>query len=123
MVMYAPGGVASLIMMNLRVAKFGKLRTLWVSYLALAGTALVAILGLAALVEMIYHIQLNSALGPVVPFLWAHLNTQGVDAWAGAVFVVITGLALFEVARRSYKHQWDGIQEEIERDIKRREAL
>ena len=123
MVMYAPGGVASLIMMNLRVAKFGKLRTLWVSYLALAGTALVAILGLAAIVEMIYHIQLNSALGPVVPFLWAKLNTQGVDAWAGAIFVVITGVALFEVARRSYKHQWDGIQEEIERDIKRREAL
>jgi hypothetical protein len=26
MVMYAPGGVASLIMMNLRVAAFGKLR-------------------------------------------------------------------------------------------------
>jgi branched-chain amino acid transport system permease protein len=122
MVMYAPGGVASLIMMNLRVARFGKLRTLWVSYLALAGTALVAILGLAAIVEMIYHIQLNSALGPVVRFLWAHLDTQDVDAWAGAILVVITGLALFEVARRSYKQQWDGIQEEIERDIKRREA-
>jgi branched-chain amino acid transport system permease protein len=26
MVMYAPGGIASLIMMNLRVARFGKLR-------------------------------------------------------------------------------------------------
>ncbi len=29
MVMYAPGGIASLIMMNLRVASFGKLRQLW----------------------------------------------------------------------------------------------
>jgi branched-chain amino acid transport system permease protein len=29
MVMYAPGGMASLIMMNLRVAKFGKLGRLW----------------------------------------------------------------------------------------------
>ena len=38
MVMYAPGGIASLIMMNLRVASFGKLRTLWVSYLALGVT-------------------------------------------------------------------------------------
>ena len=28
MVMYAPGGIASLIMMNLRVAAFGKLRPL-----------------------------------------------------------------------------------------------
>jgi branched-chain amino acid transport system permease protein len=29
MVMYAPGGIASLIMMNLRVAAFGKLRRVW----------------------------------------------------------------------------------------------
>jgi branched-chain amino acid transport system permease protein len=36
MVMYAPGGIASLIMMNLRVAAFGRLKELWVSYLALA---------------------------------------------------------------------------------------
>lgn len=31
MVMYAPGGIAGLIMMNLRVAMFGRLRELWVS--------------------------------------------------------------------------------------------
>jgi branched-chain amino acid transport system permease protein len=122
MVMYAPGGVASLIMMNLRVASFGKLRTLWVSYLALAGTALVAVLGMAAVVEMIYHIQLNSALGPVVPFLGARLDTQSVDSWAGAILVLLTGIALFEVVRRSFKQQWDAIQEDIEREMKRREA-
>ena len=122
MVMYAPGGVASLIMMNLRVAKFGKLRSLWVAYLALAGTALCAILGLAVVVEMIYHIQLNAALGPQVEFLGAHLDTQAVDSWAGAVFLLLTGLGLFELVRRSFVTQWGGIQEEIEREIKRREV-
>jgi ABC-type branched-chain amino acid transport system, permease component len=122
MVMYAPGGVASLIMMNLRVAKFGKLRSLWVAYLALAGTALCAILGLAVVVEMIYHIQLNAALGPQVEFLGAHLDTQAVDSWAGAVFLLLTGLGLFELVRRAFVAQWGGIQEEIEREIKHREA-
>lgn len=122
MVMYAPGGVASLIMMNVRVAAFGKLRTLWVSYLALAGTALAMVLGVAAIVEMIYHIQLNSALGPVVTFLGARLNTQSPDTWAGAIFLLVTGIGLFEVVRRSFKRQWDTIQEDIEREIKRREA-
>src|SRR3569832_2896053 len=34
MVMYAPGGIASLIMMNLRVASFGRLKELAVSYQA-----------------------------------------------------------------------------------------
>ena len=33
MVIYAPGGIASLIMMNLRAASFGKLKQIWVSYL------------------------------------------------------------------------------------------
>jgi branched-chain amino acid transport system permease protein len=122
MVMYAPGGVASLIMMNLRVASFGKLKTLWVSYLALAGTILCAVLGLAAMVEMIYHIQLNSALGPVVPFLGAKLNTQSVDSWAGAIFLTLTGIGLFEVTRRAYSREWNTIQEDIEREIKRRET-
>jgi hypothetical protein len=62
-VMYAPGGIASLIMMNLRVAAFGRLRELWVSYLALAITALVALAGAGAMIEMVYHLQLNSAGG------------------------------------------------------------
>lgn len=123
MVMYAPGGVASLIMMNLRVAKFGKLRQLWVSYLALGGTGLAAVIGIAAVVEMIYHIQLNSALGPVVPFMGVQLNTQSVDTWSGAVFLLLAALGLFEVARRAFKRQWDATQEEIEREIKRQESL
>jgi branched-chain amino acid transport system permease protein len=123
MVMYAPGGIASLIMMNLRVASFGRLKELWVSYLALAFTALVALLGAAAIIEMVYHLQLNAALGPKLQFLGASLDARGVDSWFGAAFVMLTGVALFEVARRHYVHQWDEIQEFIEKEIKRREAL
>ncbi|HXD04590.1 MAG TPA: branched-chain amino acid ABC transporter permease, partial [Burkholderiaceae bacterium] len=123
MVMYAPGGIASLIMMNLRVAAFGKLRRLWTSYLALAGTALVAFVGAAAMIEMVYHLQLNAALGPELHFMGAKLNAQGVDSWFGAAFVLFTGIALFELARREFARQWGRVQEEIEHEIRRREAL
>src|SRR5438093_11753722 len=74
MVMYAPGGIASLIMMNLRVAAFGKLRRLWPGYLALGGSALVLLLGMAAMIEMIYHLQLNAAMGSTLRFLGATLD-------------------------------------------------
>ena len=80
MVMYAPGGVASLIMMNLRLAKFGKLRQLWTSYLGLGGTALVGVLGAACMIEMTYHLQLNAALGPELNFLGATLNAKALPA-------------------------------------------
>ena len=123
MVMYAPGGVASLIMMNLRVAMFGHLRKLWVSYLALAFTAMVVLLGAACMIEMTYHLQLNAALGSELKFLGATLDSKGLNSWFGAAFVMLTGLGLFEVCRRQFAVEWGQIQEDIEKEIKRRESL
>ena len=122
MVMYAPGGIASLLMMNLRVAKFGKLRQVWTSYLGLGLTALVVIAGAGAMIEMVYHLQLNSALGDTVRFMGIPLNAKGLDSWVGAAFVMCTGMGLFELARRQYVLEWGEIQTEIEKEIKRRET-
>jgi branched-chain amino acid transport system permease protein len=123
MVMFAPGGVASLIMMNLRVAAFGYLRKLWVSYLGLALTGIVVLLGAAVMIEMVYHLQLNEALGPEMLFLGMNFNAKDVNSWFGTAFVMLTGLGLFEVCRRQYVREWSEIQEQIEKEIKRREAL
>jgi branched-chain amino acid transport system permease protein len=122
MVMYAPGGIASLIMMNLRVAAFGKLRTLWVSYLALGVTFLIVLLGAGAMIEMIYHLQLDSGSGDAVRFLGVTLHARGLNSWFGSLFVLLTGFGLFEVTRRQFKLQWGEIQTEIEKEIKRRET-
>ena len=122
MVMYAPGGVASLIMMNLRVAAFGYLRRLWVSYLGLGFTAAIVLLGAGAMIEMVYHLQLNPALGPELSFLGMPLNARGLNSWFGSAFVMLTGLGLFEVCRRQFAVEWGVIQEAIEKEIKRRET-
>ncbi len=123
MVMYAPGGFASLIMMNLRVAAFGKLGKLWTSYLALFGAGVTVLLGVAAMIEMIYHVQLNPALGPTVKFFGATINAASVDSWVGAVLAVIVGGGMFELVRRHFTTEWGQIQEDIEKEIKRRETL
>jgi branched-chain amino acid transport system permease protein len=123
MVMYAPGGIASLIMMNLRVAAFGKLRRLWTAYLALGGAALVVLVGAAAMIEMVYHLQLNAGLGTTLSFLGLALDAKSVDSWFGAAFVTAVGLGLFELTRRQFAKQWGEIQGEIEKEIRRREAL
>ena len=122
MVMYAPGGIASLIMMNLRVASFGRLKELWLSYLALAATALIMLLGAAAMIEMVYHLKLNAALGPELKFLGTTLNADDRGSWLGSAFVMLTGLALFELARRKFVRQWDAIQEFIAKQAQQREA-
>jgi len=122
MVMYAPGGIAGLIMMNLRLAMFGRLRELWASYLGLGVTALVLLASMGALIEMVYHLQLGTAMGDEVPFLGMSLNTLDVDVWFGAVFVALTSFGLFELCRRYFSRQWAEIQTDIEKEIKRRET-
>ena len=122
MVMYAPGGIASLIMMNLRVAAYGFLRKLWVSYLGLAVCGLIILLGAGAMIEMIYHLQLNVALGSELKFIGIPLDAKGLNSWFGAAFVLLTGLGMFELARRQFSKEWSQIQEDIEKEIKRREA-
>jgi branched-chain amino acid transport system permease protein len=122
MVIYAPGGFASLLMMNLRVASFGKLRQIAMSYLGLMVTGLLMLIGAGALIEMIYHLQLNDAMGDTLKFMGVSLDAKGIDSWVGASLVLVTGLGLFEVMRRHYVHEWGQIQTEIENEIKRREA-
>jgi branched-chain amino acid transport system permease protein len=122
MVVYAPGGFASLLMMNLRVAAFGKLRQIWVSYLGLIVTALAILMGAGAMIEMVYHLQLNDSLGDSLKFIGVTLDAKSIDSWVGSLLVMVTGLGLFEVMRRHYLHEWGEIQTGIENEIKRREA-
>ena len=122
MVMYAPGGFASLLMMNLRVAAFGKLRQIWVSYLGLIATAMLILMGAGAMIEMVYHLQLNDSLGDTLKFIGVTLDAKSIDSWVGSLLLMVTGLGLFEVMRRHYVHEWGEIQTGIENEIKRREA-
>jgi branched-chain amino acid transport system permease protein len=122
MVMYAPGGVAGLVLANLRLAAFGRLRALLPGYLALALAGALALTGASAMIEMLYHLQLNEALGPVMKFGGVALDAKGAAAWVGAALLLVVGGVAFEVARRRFRVRWDEAQSCIEREIKRREA-
>jgi branched-chain amino acid transport system permease protein len=120
--MFAPGGVTSLIMMNLRVAAFGKFKRLVVPYLGLIATTAIFMTGAAVLIEMTYHMQLNAALGPVVPLFGVELDTSKSSSWIIASVLLVVGVALFEMVRRRFVRIWGHAQEEIEAEIKRRET-
>jgi branched-chain amino acid transport system permease protein len=123
MVMYAPGGLSSLIMMNLRVASFGKLKRFLLPYVGLGALAFVVLAGAGAMIEMVYHLQLNEALGPTLKFMGVPLNAKAASSWIGAAVVLAIGLLLFEIMRRRFVRDWEHTQGEIEAEIKRREAL
>lgn len=122
MVMYAPGGIASLIMTNVRVAKFGKLRRVLGWYALMAATGTLAFIGAAALIEMIYHLQLDLARGPELAFMGIGLSVARWSSWAGALAVALVGFALFESLRRRFARQWGEIQGEIAAAVRARES-
>ncbi len=121
MVMYAPGGIASLIMMNVRVARFGRLRGLIPHYVVLALTASVALAGASALIEMIYQVQLEGS-DAALRFLGVTLQPAQALHWLLAGAVLLVGGALFEWARRRFARQWGAVQEDIELRVRQMEA-
>ncbi len=123
MVMYAPGGFASLLMMNVRLAAYGMLKRLWGVYAALAVTATLVVLPFAAMVEMVYHIKLDEALGPVMRFAGVDLDTHSSTTWGLTVLMLAVGVGLFELVRRRFSRLWNQIQEDIEAQIARTPAL
>ena len=110
MVMYAPGGLAGLIMMNVRPGGFVRLRQLAPSYLALAAAASLVLLGAGAMIEMAYHLKLDAALGPELRFLGTTLNAHEWGSWFGGAIVMLMGMAVFEAARRRFVKRWASIQ-------------
>lgn len=106
MVMVAPGGLASLFVDLLRLARSGpgdqraRIGAMATRYLGLGLTAAVALAGAAAMVEMVYHRQLNAALGDQVRYLGLLLDSRSLDSWVGSALVMLTGLGLFELMRR-----------------------
>jgi branched-chain amino acid transport system permease protein len=122
MVMFAPGGIASLILMNVRVARFGKLGRLAMPYLGVGLSGLLAALAAAAIIEMTYHLQLNMG-GPDLHFFGVHLDVKSGSAWIGAVLALLIGGVLFHFARRRFVAQWSAVNGEIAKlEEARREA-
>ncbi|MEO8081494.1 MAG: branched-chain amino acid ABC transporter permease [Caldimonas sp.] len=117
MVMYAPGGIASLIMMNLRVAMHGRLHRLWRSYVAIGIAAIVMLAGFGAIIEMVYRLQLEAGSATTMRFLGVPLDARGTESWVGATLLAAAGFAAFEFCRRRFARTWGAVQTEIEADM------
>jgi branched-chain amino acid transport system permease protein len=118
MVMYVPGGLVSVVVvLGRRLLRGGGFRRLGAGYLALAAAALAALAGAAALIELLYHLQLDAAVGPELRFMGLTLNAVQPGDWFGSALVFLTGLGFFALARSSFERRWRSVQAETEADI------
>jgi len=116
--MFAPGGLASLVLMNLRVIRLGRFRRLRDPYLGVLATAAVLIAGVVLLIEITYHHSLDLALGPTISIAGLRVDTTRPEAWAIALTLLTAGAAGFAHARRGLAHEWSAIAQEIERHLR-----
>lgn len=114
LVMFAPGGLASLLLMNLRVMKFGKFKRLRDPYVGVLLTALTMALGTVMLIELTYHVTLDTGQGPVMRLFGIPMDTSDPGPWVLAGFVLTCGALAFEYYRRHFAERWSEIQIEIE---------
>jgi branched-chain amino acid transport system permease protein len=114
LVMYAPGGLSSLLLMNLRVLKFKKFARLKDPYVGvLIATAALA-LGAVLMIELTYHVTLNVGQGPEVRVFGFPFDTSRSQSWVFATSVLAAAAVAFEYYRQRFKREWDALQVEIE---------
>jgi branched-chain amino acid transport system permease protein len=116
MVMFAPGGVASLVMMQVQLIarkRFGRIAP---HYLAAAASGLMVLAALILTVEMTYKVSVDSASGTVMRLFGAEFDAATAQPWAVAIGLWIAGGWLFNVTRKRVALVWGEIQAEILRD-------
>ena len=107
-VLLAPDGLAGLLARCAQAA-----RGRWSRLLPLLpGTGLglgLAGAGTAALLEMLYHRQLDAALGPVLVLAGVPLDVERPATWLAAAGTALAGLALLRVLRPAWRRRWEQV--------------
>jgi branched-chain amino acid transport system permease protein len=107
-VMYAPGGLAGLVMMHRPIWRAGALWRLLPAYaLLLVPVALVAG-GAVMVIEMATHLRIKAAEGSVMTTAGIAYDTASWKPWALALACLLVGLALGRFGWRSVGAVWDG---------------
>lgn len=121
-VMYAPGGVASILMLNLRMIQSGKFKRIWPSMAKIVAASLVILAGAVMTIEMLYHLTLNSANGTVMKLFGRQVDTAGITGWAIAIMLLIGGIIVFRMVQGGFVQIWGEATSEIEAAARRAEA-
>lgn len=116
MVLYAPGGIASIVMLHMRLWKARLLGWLVPAYLLAAVPAAIFFGGLIAIVEMAYEILGESGSGETHYRLFGFtLDATAISSWLWAGLTVAAGFALLRLAGRQVAYQWHNVHAALHR--------
>ncbi len=113
MVRFAPAGLASLVMLLMRMVMFGKLPLIRMPLLTLCGVTLVGLVGTVMGIEMLYHITLDSANGSTMSLFKQTVDTKSAGPWMLAAALCSIGLIGFRKLQPGYMALWNELTAQI----------
>jgi branched-chain amino acid transport system permease protein len=114
MIMFSPGGIASLITMHKPAWHAGMMKRLLPSYALAAATGAVTMTGLIALIEMIYHFEAKEAATRAFGVFGIALDPDTMASWLLTLALLAVGVAMFWMAARFVRQAWEGITPELQ---------
>jgi len=114
MVIYAPGGIASILAAHRAALRAGLFRRLLPSYLLAALPASLLSLGVVAMVEMAYA-EVNAVERGTAELhlLGVSLNGATTASWIEAGASAVAGILLLRLAGRKVSQAWQGVNAEL----------
>jgi branched-chain amino acid transport system permease protein len=109
MILFAPGGIASLLAMHAAPLRSGLWPRLLPGYLAGGGALAVMIAGLIALVEMLYHFEQGEQLGKQFRLFGFDVDVALALPWLIAALVFAGGLALLVATLPLVRRGWAAV--------------
>jgi branched-chain amino acid transport system permease protein len=112
MVVYAPGGIASILLMQIPVIRARRLGELAVPYALAAAAGLLALAGLIGIVEMVYRLSEQGA-STVLNVFGLSFDARTTPPWIGFALVLAAGLVALRYASRLVGARWGAIQQDL----------
>ncbi len=109
MVLYAPGGFASLLLMHVPVLKARLMNRLWLPYAAALCTGLALLAGIISLVEITYHYSLEGGTAPEMTLFGFQFDVNTATPWICALGLLVGGFIVSRFAWKAVGQAWAGI--------------
>jgi len=105
MVLYAPGGLASLVLMQIPILRARRLRSLALPYAAAAAAAALAMAGLIGMVEMVYRLSEQGA-STILSVAGLEFDAHSAAPWMVFVLFLVAGMLALHFASRFFARRW-----------------
>ena len=115
MVMYAPQGMAGLLMMHRPLWRTRALPKVAAAYAIALPPALVTLVGIALIIEMTYRLAVKAADGPAMTFFTVPLSADRPLPWLSAGILTIGGFVLFRLTWSVIAAAWAAVEPRTEK--------